>query len=74
MEHVLQPKFEFLPKSEHGEFMRQNNIKTLANLPLIKFHEDMVARVIGLLPGDIVKITRASPSAGEYKTYRICSP
>jgi DNA-directed RNA polymerase subunit H (RpoH/RPB5) len=74
MEHVLQPKFEFLPKSEHGEFMRQNNIKTLANLPLIKFHEDMVARVIGLLPGDIVKIIRASPSAGEYKTYRICSP
>jgi len=30
--------------------------------------------VMGLLPGDIVKITRASPSAGEYTSYRVCSP
>ena len=74
MEHVLQPKFEFLAKSEHAEFMRQNKIKSLANLPLIKFHEDMVARILGLLPGDIVKILRPSPSAGEYISYRICSP
>ena len=74
MEHVLQPKFEFLAKSEHAEFMRQNKIKSLANLPLIKFHEDMVARILGLLPGDIVKIMRPSPSAGEYISYRICSP
>lgn len=74
MEHVLQPKFEFLAKSQHAEFMRQNKIKSLANLPLIKFHEDMVARILGLLPGDIVKILRPSPSAGEYISYRICSP
>jgi len=74
MEHVLQPKFELLPKSAHPEFLSQNRIKTIANLPLIKFHEDMVARVLALLPGDIVKITRASPSAGEYIAYRVCSP
>ena len=74
MEHVLQPKFELLPKSEHPEFLRTNQIKTIANLPFIKFHEDMVARVMGLLPGDIVKITRSSPSAGEYTSYRVCSP
>jgi DNA-directed RNA polymerase I, II, and III subunit RPABC1 len=74
MEHVLQPKFDLLPKAEHAEFLRQNRIKTVANLPLIKFHEDMVARIMGLLPGDIVKITRPSPSAGEYITYRLCAP
>jgi DNA-directed RNA polymerase subunit H (RpoH/RPB5) len=34
----------------------------------------MVARILGLLPGDIVKILRPSPSAGEYISYRICSP
>jgi DNA-directed RNA polymerase subunit H (RpoH/RPB5) len=74
MEHVLQPKFEILPRSEHAEFLRLNNIKSAANLPLIKFHEDIVARILGLLPGDIVKIIRSSPSAGEYISYRICAP
>lgn len=74
MEHVLQPKFELLPRSEHAEFLRLNNIKSAANLPLIKFHEDIVARILGLLPGDIVKIIRSSPSAGEYISYRICAP
>jgi DNA-directed RNA polymerase subunit H (RpoH/RPB5) len=73
MEHVLQPKFELLPKSEHPEFLRMMQAKG-TQLPLMRFHEDMVARVMGLLPGDIVKITRASPSAGEYTSYRVCSP
>jgi DNA-directed RNA polymerase subunit H (RpoH/RPB5) len=74
MEHVLQPKFEVMPKSEQAEFLKTNMIKSVGNLPQIKFHEDIVARVMGLLPGDIVKIIRPSPSAGEYISYRICSP
>jgi DNA-directed RNA polymerase subunit H (RpoH/RPB5) len=74
MEHVLQPKFELMPKSEQAEFLKANMIKSFGNLPQIKFHEDIVARVMGLLPGDIVKIIRASPSAGEYISYRICTP
>lgn len=74
MDHVLQPKFEFMPSSEHEEFLKTNNIKSILNLPHIKFHEDIIARIMGLLPGEIVKITRPSPSAGEYISYRICSP
>ena len=73
-EHVLVPKHELLPSSEHAEFLEKHKIKAKANLPLIKFHEDMIARVMGLAPGDIVKITRPSPSAGEYVSYRICVP
>ena len=73
-EHVLVPKHELLPTSEHAEFMKANNIKSKANLPLIKFHEDMIARCMGLSIGDIVKITRSSPSAGEYTSYRVCVP
>ena len=73
-EHVLVPKHELLPASEHAEFMKTNNIKTKANLPFIKFHEDMIARCMGLSIGDIVKITRSSPSAGEYVSYRMCVP
>jgi DNA-directed RNA polymerase subunit H (RpoH/RPB5) len=74
LEHVLVPKHEILPSSEHAAFLSEHKIKSKANLPLIKFHEDMIARVIGLLPGDIVKITRPSPSAGEYISYRVCVP
>ena len=74
MDHVLVPKHELLPPSEHTEFLTKHKIKTKANLPLIKFHEDMIARVMGLQPGDIVKITRPSPSAGEYISYRLCVP
>jgi len=73
-EHVLVPKHELLPQSEHTEFLAKNKIKSKANLPLIKFHEDMIARVMGLQPGDIVKIIRPSPSSGEYTSYRICLP
>jgi DNA-directed RNA polymerase I, II, and III subunit RPABC1 len=73
-EHVLVPKHELLPAAEHPEFMQKNRIKSKTQLPLIKFHEDMIARIMGLLPGDIVKITRPSPSAGEYISYRVCVP
>jgi DNA-directed RNA polymerase I, II, and III subunit RPABC1 len=74
MEHILVPKHELLPRSEHKAFLTTNKIKSKANLPIIKFHEDMIARILGLLPGDIVKITSSSPSAGEYVKYRVCAP
>lgn len=73
-DHVLVPKHELLPSSQHAAFLKDNNIKAKANLPLIKFHEDIIARLMGLQPGDIVKITRPSPSAGEYTIYRLCAP
>jgi DNA-directed RNA polymerase subunit H (RpoH/RPB5) len=73
LEHALVPKHELLPATEHKAFLAANKIRSKDNLPIIRFHEDMIARIIGLVPGDIVKITRPSPSAGEYETYRVCS-
>ena len=73
LEHVLVPKHEAIPSSEHKAFLVANKIKSKENLPIIRFHEDMIARIMGLVPGDIVKITRPSPSAGEYVSYRVCS-
>lgn len=48
-------------------------VKNKKNLPLIKFHVDIMTRVLGLVPDDIVEIMRASPTTGDYKMYRICS-
>ena len=70
--HVLVPKHTKMPASEHAEFMSKNYLKK-SQLSFIKFHEDMIARIMGLVPGDIVKITRPSPQAGEYILYRICN-
>jgi DNA-directed RNA polymerase subunit H len=74
LEHVLVPKHERVPPEEHSALMKKYFIKSKANLPIIRFHQDMIGRILGLIPGDIVKITRPSPSAGEYIVYRICVP
>lgn len=69
-EHILVPKHEFIPKKEVEKlFTPTERMK----LPFIRFHEDMQARILGLVPADVVKITRPSPSAGEYTIYRICA-
>jgi DNA-directed RNA polymerase subunit H (RpoH/RPB5) len=74
MDHVLVPKHEIVPETEHAELLKKYNMKSKINLPMIKFHEDIIGRIIGLVPGSIVKITRPSPQAGEYIVYRVCVP
>jgi hypothetical protein len=73
-DHILVPKHTKMPASEHAEFLKETYIRGKANLPIIRFHEDMIARIMGLVPGDIVHITRPSPSAGTYDMYRVCTP
>jgi DNA-directed RNA polymerase subunit H (RpoH/RPB5) len=68
-EHVLVPKHEKLAEEEIPIPKAERH-----KLPFIRFHEDMQARILGLVPRDIVKITRPSPSSGVYTMYRICSP
>lgn len=74
LEHVLQPKFEIVDPKDHNTLKTEWYIKNFSQLPIIKFHADMAARCLGLVPLDIVKITSVSPSAGEYVKYRICAP
>lgn len=68
-DHILVPKHEKVNKA-NLPFSLTERIK----LPLIRFHDDIQARILGLIPGDVVKITRPSPASGEYIMYRICSP
>ena len=68
-DHILVPKHEKV-KEEDMPLPKGERHK----LPLIRYHEDMQARILGLIPRDVVKITRPSPSSGVYVMYRICSP
>jgi DNA-directed RNA polymerase subunit H (RpoH/RPB5) len=70
--HILQPKFRKVPESE-ADSLAHLRLRTRKNLPLIKFHVDIMTRVLGLVPDDVVEIIRASPTAGDYKMYRICA-
>jgi DNA-directed RNA polymerase subunit H len=72
--HVLVPKHEIVPPEKHRELMESLYITAKSKFPEIKFHTDPIARCIGAVPGDIVKITRYSPSSGEAVIYRVCAP
>jgi DNA-directed RNA polymerase subunit H (RpoH/RPB5) len=74
LEHVLVPKHEIVPKDEEETLLKNLRCLKKTNLPKIRFHEDIIGRLLGLMPSDIVKITRPSPSAGETVYYRVCMP
>lgn len=74
LKHVLVPKHEIIPEKYHKELMDSMYITSKSKFPEIKFHIDPIARCIGAIPGDIVKITRPSPSSGEAIIYRVCAP
>jgi DNA-directed RNA polymerase subunit H len=67
-DHIFQPKHEILTKDEAERVLKKFNVKT-NQLPYImsndKGFEDLDVR-----PGDIIKITRKSPTAGESVYYR----
>jgi len=74
LKHVLQPKFEPVPKEDHEALLKALYVKKLTQLPMIKYHSDMAARCLGLRPCDIIKITASSLTSGEYVKYRVCTP
>jgi len=74
MKHVLVPKHQIVDPSYHKELMDSMYITSKSKFPEIKFHIDPIARCIGAVPGDIIKITRPSSSAGEAIIYRVCAP
>ena len=68
-DHVLVPKHEILSKEEAEELLKTLGIKK-EQLPKIK-HTDPIIREIGAKVGDIIKITRESPTAGKSIAYRL---
>ncbi len=72
LEHVLVPKHEVLSPEEASKVLKELGVSP-DKLPWIRA-SDPVARAIGAKPGDIVKITRKSPTAGEIVVYRYVVP
>ncbi|AAB89370.1 MULTISPECIES: DNA-directed RNA polymerase subunit H [Archaeoglobus] len=68
-DHMLVPKHEVLSKEEAEELLKILGIGK-EQLPKIKA-DDPIAKEIGAKPGDIVKITRKSLTAGESVFYRL---
>jgi DNA-directed RNA polymerase I, II, and III subunit RPABC1 len=73
LKHILVPLHERVPKEEETALLQGLYAKK-TQFPLIRFHEDPIARMLGTLPGELLKITRPSPTAGKYITYRVCVP
>lgn len=68
MQHMLVPKHEILSKEKAREVLERYKISPHL-LPLIK-STDPVVKAIGAKPGDILQITRDSPTAGKAVAYR----
>jgi DNA-directed RNA polymerase subunit H len=66
--HFLVPKHELLTKEEAVEVAKRYNA-SLSQFPYI-LSSDPVAKEIGAKPGDLVRITRRSETAGSTVYYR----
>ena len=73
-QHILVPKHELVDKNDISALKKELNIQNVANLPFIRFHQDIQARLLSAVPGDVLKITRPSPSSGVETVYRVCVP
>jgi len=73
-DHIMVPPHRKVLPEEVDEILARCLVKSKMEFPHIKYHFDMQARILGVLPGEIVEITRPSPNIGDYRMYRICTP
>jgi len=67
-EHALVPFHEILTEKEKTQLLTQFKVKPY-QMPQVK-SGDPAVKAIGAKPGDVLKITRKSTTAGEHVTYR----
>jgi len=69
LEHRLVPKHERIPLPEVPRVLKELGLDP-AQLPQIRA-SDPVVKAIGAKPGELVKITRESETAGKTVVYRL---
>jgi DNA-directed RNA polymerase subunit H (RpoH/RPB5) len=69
--HVLVPPHRKLSDEEAKATTERLRITQRSQLPLIK-RSDIQARILGLVPGDMVDVLRPSPTAGVIHYPRLC--
>jgi len=69
--HVLVPKHEKLSDKEKTEILEKYNI-SLKQLPRISQSDPAIAH-LDVEPGDLIKITRKSQTAGNSSFFRVVS-
>ncbi|MDH7595187.1 MAG: DNA-directed RNA polymerase subunit H [Candidatus Bathyarchaeia archaeon] len=67
-EHVMVPKHEIISDEERQMILQKYKVQPY-QLPYIHV-SDPAVKAVGAKPGDIVKITRNSQTAGKYFAYR----
>ena len=67
-DHIYVPTHEIMSKKDAEEVLKKFNCKP-TEMPLI-FANDPAILKLGVKPGDMIKITRKSPTAGESIYYR----
>jgi DNA-directed RNA polymerase subunit H len=67
-QHELVPKHEILSEEEKQKLLAQYRVKAY-QLPQIS-SSDPAVKAIGAQPGDVLRIIRKSPTAGEHVAYR----
>lgn len=69
--HELVPKHKKLSPEAAETLVNDLQLKSKNQLPFIQ-KQDIIARWLGLQPGEIVKITRYTETSGKYYYYRCC--
>jgi len=69
LEHEAVPQHEVMTEEETEELLQKFEIDK-SQIPRIK-ENDAALKSLEAVPGDVIEITRDSPTAGEAKYYRV---
>jgi len=71
--HIFVPSHRKLSPEEASAVMPLLRVDSKSKFPRILFHSDMQARLLGLVPGDLVEIQRPSDTSGITTLIRVCT-